>query len=69
MSENCEHKYAHLRTTDRGYYLNLDSRYVLIKRSDTFFCEKCLHEVEKVKEYSGILSNRPDWAKDIKISI
>lgn len=52
----CEHQYVHLRTiqkvTDSGY-----NNYY--KQTTVFFCQKCLKQVETVKDaYSR---ERPDW--------
>ena len=53
----CDHKYVHLDTArfadNSGTY---NTKFV---RIDRFFCEKCLHETEKVKtDYSR---ETPDW--------
>lgn len=56
MESNCEHKFVHL-DTKKTRQSNGWTDY--FKRVDTYFCEKCLEEKEKIKEASERYA--PDW--------
>jgi hypothetical protein len=60
----CKHKFVHLG--NNSFYRE-NGRYSYLYRSvDTFFCENCLEEKEKVKEISVNTGEElPDWAKTI----
>lgn len=57
MDKKCEHKFAHLETVRRSEYV---ARGVVFKRTDRYFCEKCLEEkiVEKSEQTRG---EYPEW--------
>jgi hydrogenase maturation factor HypF (carbamoyltransferase family) len=57
--KKCEHKYVHLDTIQDSTHEN---NAVAYRRTDLYFCEKCLEE-KKVKKYDlvGYPYKSPDW--------
>ncbi len=63
---NCNHKYVH-KETDRVLitFGRSNSRCQTWKKTDVYFCEKCLDEKIIKEEWCGQehYSDRPDWTK------
>lgn len=52
----CEHQYVHLRTIQRKSDTGHNTYF---KQITVFFCQKCLKQIEAVKD--GHFRERPDW--------
>lgn len=53
---NCEHKFVHLDTKKTR---ESNGWSTIFKRTDTYFCEKCLSEEVKVRQ--ACEREEPDW--------